>query len=75
MYALDESHHFPIYWTNNPLHVSGFDYGKLNALEILTLAILDAFWVVKVQDLLNMVENSERMSNFLGNACMYLIIL
>lgn len=64
MYALNVGHRFPIYWTNNLLSVSRFDYDKLHV-----------FRVVKVKDLLNMVDDLERISNFLGNAYMYLIIL
>lgn len=68
-------HRFPIYWMDNQLPVSGFDYDKLDSLEIRALAILDAFRVVKVKDLLNMVDDPEQISNFLGNVYMYLTIL
>lgn len=59
MYVLDRDHRFPIYWTNNPLLVFGFDYDKLKALEIQALEILDAFRIVKVKDLLNMTDDPE----------------
>ncbi|KAI5437519.1 hypothetical protein KIW84_023583, partial [Lathyrus oleraceus] len=52
LYALDGCHRFPIYWTGNPLLVFGFDFDKLNALEIHFLAILDSFCMMKVRDLL-----------------------
>ena len=67
MYALYGNNHFLIYWLDSPLSVSGFDYDKLNALEIRALAFLDAFWIVKVKDLLQMAEDPEQISNFLGN--------
>lgn len=68
MYVLDGGHCLPIYLTDNPLSVSSFNYDKLDALEIQALAILDAFQVVKVTDLVNMVDDPEQISNFLGNA-------
>lgn len=34
---------FLIYWLNNPLSVFGFDYDKLNALEIRALSVSNAF--------------------------------
>lgn len=55
--------------------MSGFDYDMLNALETRALAILDAFRVVKVKDLLQMADDPEQISNFLGDAYMSLIIL
>lgn len=68
MYALDENYRFPIYWTNNPsLSVSSFDYDKLNALEIRALAVLDAFQVVKVKELLHMADEPKQISKVLGN--------
>lgn len=75
MYVLDEGHRFPIYWMDNPLPVSSFDYDKLDALEIQALSILDAFQVVKVKDLINMTDDPEQISNFFANAYMSLIIL
>lgn len=59
IYALDGSYNFSIYWSDNPLPISNFDYDKLNALEIRALAVLDAFWVVKVKDFLHMVDDPE----------------
>lgn len=59
MYVLDGGHPFPIYWTDNPLSVSGFDYDKLDDSEIQALAILDSFRVVKVKDLINMTDDPE----------------
>lgn len=47
---------------------SGFNYDKLNALEIRALAVLEAFQLVKVKDLLHMAGDPEQISNFLGNA-------
>lgn len=55
------------------MSISSFDYDKLNALEIGALDILDAFQVVKVKDLLQMVEDPEQISNFLDNAYMYFL--
>lgn len=57
MCVLDADYHFTIYWMNNPLSVSGFDYDKLNASDIRALAILDAFRVIKVEYLLNMSDD------------------
>ena len=68
-------HYFPIYWMHNLLLMFDFDYGKLNCLEIQAFAILDTFLVVKVKDLLNMVDDLEQISNFLVNAYMSLITL
>lgn len=34
MYSLDNNYHFSIYWSDNPLPVSDFDYDKLSAMEI-----------------------------------------
>lgn len=68
MYALDGHYHFPIYWSNNPLSISSFDYDKLNALKIWALAVFDSFRVVKVKDLLQMDEDPEQISSLLGNA-------
>lgn len=53
MYVMDGSHCFPIYWTNNPLLVYNFGYETLDALEVQTLAIIDAFQVLKVKELMN----------------------
>lgn len=66
-HTLDENYRFLIYWSHNPLPIFDFDYDKLNTLEIRALAVLDDFWVVKVKDLLQMVEDSDQISNFLGN--------
>lgn len=57
MYALDGNNLFPIYWMDNPLPVFGFDNEKLDALEVHNLAILDVFRVIKVWDLMNIVDD------------------
>lgn len=75
MYVLHGDHRFLIYWTDNPLSVSDFNYDKLNALEVWALMILDALWIVKVKDLVNMADDLEQISNFLGNTYMSLFIL
>lgn len=55
--------------------MSGFDYDKLDTLEIQALAIIDVFRVVKVKDLMNMADDPEQISSFLGNAYMSFTIL
>lgn len=50
MYVRDGNYGFLIYWSNNPCSISSFDYDKLDDLEIQSLAIFDAFQVVKVKD-------------------------
>lgn len=77
MYVLDENYRFLIYWSNSPFPISGFDYDELNALEIRSLVILDVFRVVKVKDLLQMADDPEQISNFLGNTymCLFLVLL
>lgn len=59
------SYHFPINWTRNPLSVSGFDFDKLNDHEVRSLAILYSFHIMKVRDLLSLIE--EEILSFLGN--------
>lgn len=59
---------FSKYCTDNLLSVFMFAYDKLDALEVQVLAILDAFWVVQVWDLTNMVDDPKQISNFLVNA-------
>lgn len=48
IYTLDGSHLFLIYWTENPLSVTEFDFDKLNDQEVRSLAILDSFRMMKV---------------------------
>lgn len=74
MYMLDGNYRFLIYWSDSPLSVFGFDYDKLSALEIRSLAVLDAFRIVKVKDLLQMAEDPEQIYDLLGNAYMFLFI-
>lgn len=71
IYALDESYHFPIYWTGNPLSVFRFDFDKLNDQEVRSLVILNSFCMMKVRDLLSLP--GEKIISFLGND--YLFIL
>lgn len=75
MYALDGNYCFPIYWLDIPLSVFGFDYEKLNTLEIRALAVLDAFRVVKFKDLLHMANDPEQISKFISNAYICLLLL
>lgn len=65
IYTFDGSHQFPIYWTKNPLSVSGFYFYKLNDQEVRSLSILDSFCMMKGQDLLSLSE--DQMLSFLGN--------
>lgn len=48
---MDESHHFPLYCTDNPVSISVFDYDKLSALEVQAMALLDSFSMIKVREL------------------------
>lgn len=75
MYALEGNYYFPIYWSDSSLTVSGFDYDKLNALEIRALTVLDVFWVVKVKDFLHMAYEPKQISNFLCNAYILFLFL
>lgn len=75
MYALDGSYRFSIYWSDNLLLVFDFDYDKMNALEVRSLVVSNAFQVVKVKDLLHMAEDSEQFYNFSGNAYMQFLLL
>lgn len=59
---------------NNVMLMSDFDYDKLNALETRALAILDAFRVVKVKDLLKKADDPDQISNFLGKAYICLLL-
>lgn len=72
MYDLDGNYRFQIYWLDNPLRTSSFDYDKLNDLELRSLSVLDALWVVKVKDLLQMIDDPEQISNFLGNVHIFI---
>lgn len=56
IYALDGSYHYPIHWTRNALSVSVFDFDKLNDHEVIFLAILDSFHMMKVRGLLSLPE-------------------
>lgn len=62
---------------DNPLSISSFDYDKLDDLEIRSLAVWDALWVMKVRDLLQMSDDPEQISNFLGNVytCLFVVLL
>lgn len=53
----------------NLLLVFGFDFDKLNALEIQSLAILDSFCMMKVQDLCPLPE--EHILPSLGNTHLF----
>lgn len=68
MYVLDGNYRFLIYWSDNPLSVSSFNYDKLNDMEIQALTVLDVFQVIKVKDLLYMADDPKQISKFLGNA-------
>lgn len=67
IYDLDGNRHFLIYWSDNPLYVSSFDYDKLNDLKVWSLVVLDAFRVLKVKDLLQVIDEPKKNSTFLGN--------
>lgn len=67
-YVLDGHHRFPIYRSNNLIPASGFDYEKLDALEVRALDVLDAFRMIKVWDLLDLDEDPEQVFDFLGNS-------
>lgn len=56
---------FPIYLIGNPLSVSRFDFDKLNDQEVMSLAILDSFRMIKDRDLLSLSE--DQMIYFLAN--------
>lgn len=71
MYALDGSHHFPIYWTRNPLSVSEFDFDKLTDQEVKSLAILDSFHMMKVRYLL--YSSDYQMLYFWGNVLLFIL--
>ena len=57
MYVLDGKNRLPIYWSDRPFSISSFDYGKLSTLEIRAFTVQDAFRVVKVKDLLHMIDD------------------
>lgn len=67
MYDIDGNHRFSIYLSDNALPISGFDYDKLNIFEIQPLVLLDSFWVMKIEDLLQMINDPEQTFNFVGN--------
>src|ERR1044072_5036233 len=52
IYGADGHHKFPLYWTNNPLPIFGFDYDSLNESETLSLEVLDCFRPNRGKDLL-----------------------
>lgn len=53
--------------------MSEFDFDKLNALEINSLAILDSFRMMKVQDLLPLPE--DKVLSFLGNIHLFFFFI
>src|ERR1043165_5133256 len=64
IYGADGHHKFPLYWTSDPLPISGFDYDSLNESETLSLEILDSFKPIRVKDLLALP--SKEVPDFLG---------
>lgn len=73
MYSLNGNYCFPIYWMNIPLPMFGFDHVKFDALEIRALVVLDAFQVVKLKDLLHIVDDLKKNYKLLGNAYICLL--
>ena len=64
IYGADGHHRFPLYWTCDPLPISGFDYDSLSASETLSLEVLDSFRPIRVKELLAL--SPEEVSDFLG---------
>ena len=73
IYGTDGHHKFPLYWTCDPLPISGFVYDRLSDSEILSLEILDSFRPIRVKDLLAL--SPEEVPDFLGKNFWTIFIL
>ena len=63
---------FPFYWVGNPLSITGFNFNKLDELEVLSLEILDSFKMMKVKELL--LLSDEELLVFLGNCLPFISV-